>query len=133
MISFLSDLVDLIDVNDSVLGQFYVAISLLDQIADQVVDIAANISRFREFGGVGLNERNANQFGDIAHQIGLPDSGGPQENDILLGVVPFPQVRILQAFAHMVEVVANGHGDDFFCFPLLYDESVQVIADLPRF
>jgi hypothetical protein len=46
-------------------------------------------------------------------------------------VILFQQLRVLEALANMVVVVADGDGEDFLGFLLLDDVAVEVVADLP--
>ena len=60
------DFVDFVDVYDAALGAFNIAVGLADEVADQVFDIAADIAGLAEFGGVALDERDADFAGDEA-------------------------------------------------------------------
>ena len=60
------DLVDLVDVDDAVLGELDVAIRAGDEVAHQVLHVAADVAGFAELGGVGLDEGDADQFGPRA-------------------------------------------------------------------
>ena len=77
--TFGSDLVDLIDIDDTVLSEFDITIRLFDKIAHEIVDVVANISGLRKFGGVCLDERHTDQLGHIAHQISLSHPGRSEE------------------------------------------------------
>ena len=103
------DLVDLIDVDDAVLGEFGVAVRRLDQVAHQVLDIASDVARLGEFRRVRFYKWHADQTGDAPHQVGFSYPGRPQQQNILFGVVGFTQLRTFQAGAHMIVVVANRH------------------------
>src|SRR5690606_7662719 len=72
------DLVDLVEVNDPELGLLDVTIGAADEIANEVLDITSDIARFRELGGVGLDEGHADQLGDAPNEVGLAHPGGTQ-------------------------------------------------------
>ena len=61
------DLVDFVDVDDAILGQFDVAVGELHEVAHEVLDVAADVAGLGELGGVGLDERHADEFGDASH------------------------------------------------------------------
>ncbi len=82
-----SDLVDFVNVNNAVLGAFHVSVSQPQQVTHHVFDIATHIARLGELGGIGLDERYANQIRCAADQEGLPHTGGADEDDVLFGVV----------------------------------------------
>ncbi len=125
------DLVDLVDVDDAVLGAGHVAVGQAQQVAHHVFDVAAHIAGLGELGGIGLDERHADQVGRAADQEGLPDAGGAEEDDVLLGVVR--RFLAFQGQAHMVVVVAEGDAEDLLGLVLLDDEAVEVILNLARF
>ena len=104
----------------------------LHEVAHQVLDVAADVAGLGELGGVGLDERHADEFGDAAHQVRLAHAGGAEQQDVLLGVIPLAQRRVLQALPHVVVVVADGNGEHFFGLGLLDDKAVEVIANLAR-
>ena len=70
------NLVDLIDVDDAKLGLFNIPVSLPHQIAYQILHVAAHVAGFAELGGIALDKRDADLFGDQAHHIGLTDTRG---------------------------------------------------------
>ncbi len=80
------DLIDFVDVNDTVLGERDVAVRLGDQLAHQVFDVAADVTRFAELRRVRLHERHPDQLGDVLDEVGFSDAGRADENDVLFGV-----------------------------------------------
>ena len=101
--------VDLIDIDDPVLGEFGVPMGGFDQVADKVFHIASDVARLGEFRRVRFYKWHADQAGDAPHEVGFSDAGRSQEQNILFGVVGLPQLRTFQAGAHMIVVVANRH------------------------
>ena len=55
----------------------------LDEIADDLLDVAADIADLGEFGGFDLDERRAGQFGQPPRDLGLADAGRPDHEDVL--------------------------------------------------
>ena len=127
------DFVDFVDVHDAVLGEVGVSIGGFDEVADDVVDVEANIAGFGEFGGVGFDERDANEFGDATHEVGFSDAGGAEEDDVLFGVFFVGAGGVVEAAADVVEMVADGDGEDFFGVVLFDDEAIEVVADFAGF
>ena len=124
------DLVNFVNVNDAVLRPLHVAVGEPQEFADQVFDVAADVAGFGEFGGVGLDEGDADQIGGVADEVGFADAGRADENDVLLGVIG----RVL-AFARqpdMMVMVAQGDAEDFLGLVLFDDEAVQVGLDVAR-
>ncbi len=54
----------------------------VDQVADDGVDIAADVADFGEFGGFDLDERRIRQFRQAARDLGLADSGRTDHQDV---------------------------------------------------
>jgi hypothetical protein len=55
----------------------------LDEIADDLLDVAADIADLGEFGGLDLDERRAGELGQPAGDLGLADAGRPDHQDVL--------------------------------------------------
>ena len=54
----------------------------LDEIADDLLDVAADIADLGEFGGFDLDERRAGEFCQPPRDLGLADAGRPDHQDI---------------------------------------------------
>ena len=54
----------------------------LDEIADDLLDVAADIADLGEFGGFDLDERRAGEFRQPPRDLGLADAGRPDHQDI---------------------------------------------------
>ena len=54
----------------------------LDEIADDLLDVAADIADLGEFGGFDLDERRAGKFREPPRDLGLADAGRPDHQDI---------------------------------------------------
>ncbi len=54
----------------------------LDQIADDLFDVAADIADLGEFGGLDLDERRAGELRQPPRDLGLADAGRPDHQDV---------------------------------------------------
>ena len=54
-----------------------------DEIADDLLDVAADIADLGEFGGLDLDEGRAGELRQPARDLGLADTGRPDHQDIL--------------------------------------------------
>ena len=55
----------------------------LDEIADDLLDVAADIADLGEFGGFDLDEGRAGEFRQPPRDLGLADAGRPDHQDVL--------------------------------------------------
>src|SRR6476661_3266018 len=55
----------------------------LDEIADDLLDVAADVPDLGKFRGFDLDERRAREFGEPACDFGLADAGRPDHQDVL--------------------------------------------------
>jgi hypothetical protein len=53
-----------------------------DEIAHDLLDVAADIADLGEFGGLDLDERRAGEFGQPPRDLGLADAGRPDHQDV---------------------------------------------------
>ena len=136
-ISGRSDLVDLIDVNDSELRQVQVAIGFVHELANQIFNVAADVTRLAELRRVRLYEGNFDQLGNVLDQVRFADAGRADQDDILLdvfnllgtrGIFPFKPAQIVG----VVVMIANRDRENLFRLLLFYDEPVEVRLDIPR-
>ncbi len=54
-----------------------------DQVADDLLDVAADIADLGEFRGLDLDERRAGELGQPPRDLGLADAGRPDHQDVL--------------------------------------------------
>ncbi len=120
----LSNLVDLINVDDPILGLADITIGPTNQLTHQVLNIATHIARFRKLGGIALDEGHPDQFGNRPNEVGFPHAGGTQKNHILFGVTR----KILPLLRHsdVVIVVTKRNAEHLLRFVLPDDISVQI-------
>ena len=97
----------------------------IDEIADDLLDVAADVPHFGEFGGLDLDEGRLGQLGEAAGDLGLADAGGADHQDVL-GIDFVAQV-IGQLLAP--PAVAQRHGHGAFGIGLTDDEPVEFRDD----
>src|SRR5262249_48209521 len=78
------DLVDLVDVHDAAFRPLDVVIGRLQQPQNDVLDVLADVARFRQRRGVGDRERNAEHLGERLRQQRLAGAGGADHEDVRL-------------------------------------------------
>ena len=83
VVGLAGDLVDLVDVDDAVLGAGHIA-GRLDQAQQDVLDILTDIPGLGERGGVGDRERHIEQVGERLGQQRLAAAGRADEQDVAL-------------------------------------------------
>ena len=93
----------------------------LDQIADDLLDVAPDIADFGEFGGFDLDERRAGKFCQPPRDLGLADAGRPDHQDVLR------QHLFAQATGELQPppAVAQGDRDGALGLALADDEAVE--------
>ncbi len=55
----------------------------LEQVADDLIDVAADIADLGKFGGLDLDEGSAGELGQAAGDLGLADAGRADHQDVL--------------------------------------------------
>src|SRR5439155_25787133 len=100
----------------------------LDQIADDLLDVAPDIADFRVLGRLDLDEGSAGELGEAAGNLGLADAGRPDHQDVL-GQHLFAQLLVeLQA----APAVAQRDGDRALGIGLSDDEAIELGDDFAR-
>ena len=92
-----------------------------DEIADDLLDVAADIADLGEFGGFDLDERRAGEFRQPPRDLGLADAGRPDHQDI------FRQHFLAQRAGELQPppAVAQRNGDRALGVGLADDEAVE--------
>ncbi len=100
----------------------------LDQVADDLLDVAPDIADLGELGGLDLEERRLGQFRQAARDLGLAHARGADHQDVL-GQNLFAQFgrKLLPAPA-----VAQRDGDGALGVGLADNETVEFGDDLTR-
>ena len=96
------------------------------QIADDRLDVAADVADLGELGRLDLDERRVGQLGQAAGDLGLADAGRADHQDVLrrhLGAQLGGQL-------HAPPAVAQGDGDGALGVILADDVAVEFVDDL---
>ena len=78
------DLVDLVDVDDPLLGPLDVEVGRLDQLEEDVLDVLADVAGFGQSGGIGDGKGNVELAGQGLGEEGLAAPGGTDQEDVRL-------------------------------------------------
>ena len=97
----------------------------LDEVADDLLDIAADVTDLGEFGGFDLEKGRGGKFGEPARDLGLADAGRPDHQNI------FRQYLLAQAAGKLQPppAVAQRDGDRALGIGLADDEAVELGDD----
>ena len=101
------DLVDLVHVDDPVLGQIHVIVRSLQQAQQDILHILAHIARFRQRGGVRNRKGHIYDLRQRLRQISLSGAGGTDHNDIAL--LQLNLVVIVLGSHHSFIVIIDGN------------------------
>ena len=100
----------------------------LDQVAHDLLDVAADIADLGELGRLDLQERRAGKPREAARNLGLADAGRPDHQDVLR------QHFLAQLLVelHAAPAVAQRDRDRALGVALADDEAVELGNDLAR-
>ena len=100
----------------------------LDQVADDLLDIAADVADLGELGGLDLDEGRLGEPGEAARDLGLADAGRADHQDVL------GQDLLAQLLGELLAApaVAQRDGDGALGVVLADDEAVELGDDLAR-
>ena len=122
------DLVDLVDIDDTALGQRHVIVRRLQQTQQDIFHIVADIAGLGQRGGIRNGKRDLQNARQRLGKERLARAGGTQHEDIALlqlDVVPAAKVDALI-------VVVYGHGQGDLRRLLPDDILIQHVVDLAR-
>ena len=128
VLALAGDFVDLVDIDDAVLGQLHVEICRLQQAQQDILDVVADIAGLGEGRRVGDGERHLQHAGERLGKEGLARAGRPDHKDVALlelHILPTAEVDPLV-------VVVDRHGQGNFCLLLSDDVLIQHRLDLLR-
>ena len=98
------------------------------EIADDLIDVAADVADLGELGRLDLDEGRAGKLGEAARDLGLADAGRPDHQDVLgQDLLAQLLVELLAAPA-----VAQRNGDGALGVALADDVAVELGDDLAR-
>jgi len=128
------DFIDLVEVDDAIFRQIEIPVGFADQIANQFLDITADIAGLAELGGIAFDERDTDLFGDQFDQIGLADTGGPDHQHIAFDIADQLTQSVDAGFQfHAVEVGADLGGEHLNGLSLPHDKLPQILFQLGGF
>ena len=123
VVRFTRDFVDLIDVDDTGLGLFYIVIALLQQFLNDVFHILAHITSLGECGCIGDRERHVEQPSQGLRQKGLARSSRSDQQNITLGELNF--ILAATARLHALVMVINRYRQHLLGIALTDDVLIQ--------
>src|SRR5260370_20750961 len=109
------NLVDLIDVDDSLLGTFHIAVGSLQQFENDVLNIFTHVSCFCKRSGIDDGERHAKHARQSLSQQCLSSTGGTDKQDV--GLLNLHVGATATKFNSFV-VLVDGHGKTLLVFIL---------------
>src|SRR3974390_2109996 len=126
---FLRDLVDLVDVNDSLLRLLHIAVGGLQQFQDDILHILANVPGFGQRRRVNDGERHVEHARKRLREERFPRPRGTNQKDIRLAQLNF--ARLLVQKDALVMIVDRNR--QFLLRALLPDYvAVEKLLDLRR-
>src|SRR5262245_38569970 len=84
VVGFARDLVDLVDVDDAALGLVDVVVAVLQQLLDDVLDVLADVARFRQRRRVGDHKRDVQEARHGLREQRLARAGRADQQDVRL-------------------------------------------------
>lgn len=121
------DLVELIEVDDAVLGFLDILVGRVVEVADGELDIGADKACLCEARGVRDGERHVEELREVGEQRRLAAAGRAEHDDVRL--LDFCAVVIRVAVLHALVVVVDGDGEDLLRAVLVDDVLIEVLLD----
>lgn len=121
------DLVELIEVDDAVLGLLDVLVGRVVEVADGDFDIGADEAGLREARGIRDGEWHVEELREVREQCRLAAAGRAEHDDVRLLDLRAVVVRV--AVLHALIVVVDGDGEDFLRTVLVDDVLIEVLLD----
>ena len=108
------DLVDLVDVDDALLGLLDIEFGGLQQPKDDVLDIFAHVTGFRQGGGVHDAEGDIQHAGEGAGEESLPGSSRAEKKDVRFFYFDIGEFLGGEGcvLVEALVVIVDGHGED---------------------
>ncbi len=127
-----ADLVDLVDVDDALLGLLDVAAGGLEQLQDDVLDVLADVAGFGQRGRIHDRERDGEQARERLREQRLAGAGRADEQDVGLGQLDVVAAARLLLDLEPLVVVVDGDRELLLGLLLADDVLVQELLDLHR-
>ena len=125
------NLVELIEVDDAVLGFLDVLVGSVIEVADGDFDIGADEAGFCEARGIRDGERHVEEFREVREQGRFAAAGRAEHDDVRF--LDFRAIVTRVAVFHAFVVVVDGDGQDFLRAVLIDDVLIEVLLDDMRF
>ena len=103
-----ADLVDLVDVDDALLGLLNIAVGLLNEAQEDVLHVLAHVAGLGQGGRIHDGERHVEEAGEAAREVSLARARGAQQQDVGLGA---QHVLVIASLARAHALVVVVHGD----------------------
>jgi hypothetical protein len=129
VVALAGDLVDLVDVDDAALRLLDVVVALLQELLDDVLDVLADVARFRERRCIRDHEGDVEQARERLREERLAGAGGADEQDVRLGEL---DIVLLAAGLQALVVVVDRDREDLLGLDLADHVLVEDLADLVR-
>src|SRR5262249_9252497 len=126
------DLVDLIDVDDAGFGLLDVVVRRLDQLAQDVLDVLADVAGVGQGGRVRDRDRQVEQPGQRLGEQRLARAGRAEQQDVGLGQLDALVTRPVFAGLDALVVIVDGHRQGLLGLVLADHVRVEELVDLPR-
>ena len=121
------NLVELIEVDDAVLGLLNVLVGRVVEVADGDFDIGADEAGLREARGIRDGEWHVEELREVREQCRLAAAGRAEHDDVRLLNLRAVVVRV--AVLHALVVVVDGDGEDLLRAVLVDDVLIEVLLD----
>ena len=126
-----ADLVDLVDVDDALLGLLNIAVGLLNEAQEDVLHVLAHVAGLGQGGRIHDGERHVKEAGQAAREVSLTGARGAQQQDVGLGAQHVLVIASL-ARAHALVVVVHGDRQRTLRTVLADHPRVQEFVDFTR-
>src|SRR5258707_1545236 len=123
----LGDFVDLINIDDALLGLLDVAVRSLQKLQNNVFDVLADVASLGQSGGVNNGERHIEHARKSLRQQRLTGARGTNQQNIGLAEFHFAGLLVQE---NALVVVVNGHSQFLFGAVLADNVAVQELLDL---
>ena len=101
------DFVNFIDVDNAVLRKFNIVVRFSNQIPHKILDIAADITGFAEFGGIPFDKRHADFVGNQLNDIGFAHTGRTDHEHIVFDATDHG-TNAMGAFLQALDTIEMG-------------------------
>ncbi len=126
VIGLARDLVDLVNVDDTLLGACNIEVGGLDQAQQDILHILADVAGLGQGRGIGDTERHVQDTGQRLRQQSLAAAGGTDQQNIALMQLHLVD---LHTRGHTLVVVVDGNGEHTLGPTLPHHILIQLLED----